>query len=75
MSTEVECGRGGCPSPENFFCLYSDKFECILPQILRGRKHGQLLKIYDQTGGGAVAPSPPPPLNTPLFGGVFRFVE
>jgi len=35
-------GLGTSPEKKIIFCPKNDKFECILPQFLTGRKHGSL---------------------------------
>ena len=43
MSRRVGCGGwAGHLPPKNHFCPQNDKFECILPQFLTGRKHENL---------------------------------
>jgi len=43
-SRGVGCGGGAghLPRKQSFFVLQTDKFGCILPQFLTGRKHGSL---------------------------------
>jgi len=40
--------------PKNYFCSQNDKFGCILPQFLTGRKHGQSLEALGHGLYGSV---------------------